>query len=407
MDPVIFIQLALPDVAPLPNFSQWTTLLTDTHRFKTHVVLGFCDSALKKRPEFAGIFNEVPPLNGGWTLEIAVELPDLLPSLDGKSEAVVVTKSNKYGNRELCLSNRMSRFHYQDGDTPYHVLLPRDAPWHGYAQVKGENGQTLSAAEEQLRTVAAMRFPITGENTEQAFERAIKGSLTILFDSINRVLQATRECRTGFVPVSRAVSEDSVPSVYVLMLGSARIKGAVLALSGARVSLNPEVLEGDKAAKFRQIADCTIPLDDVDRLVGEARSSWESGEYEFSFLQAVIAAEIATARAVRLACRQKGVSKNKLDNARKEMTYSWALNVGLPLALEPAIRPQTNLINAMNVARDKRNDLMHEAKFSMNRAELGQLLIDTRSYVDALKEAARTIAQQIQQHEPDSATVSG
>jgi hypothetical protein len=176
-------------------------------------------------------------------------------------------------------------------------------------------------------------------------------------------------------------------SAYVLISGDGNARGARLALNGARISLNAETFEGERAAQFRAIAGGSTLLGDVDRLIGEARSSWEDGEYEFAFLQAVIAAEIATARAVRAECIKRGVSKNKLDDARKEMTYSWALNIGLPLCFPAAVRPNATLVAAMNAARSKLNDLMHEALFNMTREQLGQLLTDTKEYVKALKAA--------------------
>ena len=387
MDPVIFISLFVPAVVPLPEFDKYTSLLSSSKRFKTHVVLAFCAPEVSKSPSVSGVFNEVPPLNGEWTLEVAVELPDLLPSIDGKSEAVVTAVDAKGAPKQLCLSNRISRFHYQDGDIAYHVVAPRTAPWHGAAEVPGESGTTLIAAEEQLRTVSAMRFQVKGDTAEHAFESSIRGCLETMFTCVNAVLHATRECRVGFTPTTRSLRWDGVVSVYVLMSGDGKPRGARLALNGARIALNPETFEGDRAAQFRAISDGSTPLSDVDRLIGEARSSWGDGEYEFAFLQAVIAAEIATARAVRAECVRRDVSKNKLDDSRKDLTYSWALNIGLPLCFPTPNRPSSKLLAAMNVARSKRNDLMHEAKFDMTREQLSQLLTDTNDYVKALKSA--------------------
>ena len=385
MDPVIFISLFVPPVVPLPGFDKHTGLLSSGHKFKTHVVLGFIDPKLSKSPSVSGVFNEVLSVNGQWTLEVAVELPDLLPLIDGKSDAVVDVVDAKGVARQLCLSNRISRFHYQDGPIAYHEVTPRTEPWHGAEEIRSESGAILIAAEEQLRTVAAMRFQVTGDTAEHAFESSIMGCLETFFECINAVLHATRECRVGFAPTTRSLRWNGVASVYVLLSGDGKPECARLALSGARIALNSEVFEGDRAAQFRAISDGSRPLGDVDRLIGEARSGWEDGEYEFAFLQAVIAAEIATARAVRAECIRRGVSKNKLDDARKEMTYSWALNIGLPLCFPTSICPSAALLAAMNGARSKRNDLMHEAKFDMTREQLGQLLTDTKDYVTALK----------------------
>jgi hypothetical protein len=387
MDSVVCVQLSMPAVQPLPGFSDHTDLLSSVHRvcrFPTHTVLCFLDPAMTKGPGVGGVFNDVPPLGGEWTLEVAVELPDLLPSIGGKSEAVVDARDMDGATRKLCLSNRLSRFHYLDGQTAYHVLLPRTQEWHGAVQVKGAGGVSLTAEEEQLRTVAAMRFQVKGETAETAFEASIKTCLETLFDCINAVLRATCECGPGFAPMSRSVRRESTSSAYILMCGAGKSTGARLALNGRRISLHPPELQGEQAVRFRAIADGSLLLSDVDRLIGAAWSSREAGEYEFALLQAVIAAEIATSRAVRAECLRRGVS------TRKEMTYSWALNNGLPLCFPPTARPRAELISAMNTARAKRNELMHNAVFKIThstRAELGQLVAETKEYVDALEAA--------------------
>lgn len=404
MDPVLFVQLAVPPIIPLDRFAEQTDLLSDSHRFRTHIVLAFCDPSMRKAPSVAGVFNEVAPRDGAWTLEVAVELTDLLPAIDGKSEAILAVSDGKGGQKQLCLSNRMSRFHYQDGQMAYQVLTPRTDAWHGAAEIEDENGTVLRAAEEQLRTVASMRFVVTGKDAEHAFESSIKGCCETLFNSVNTALGALRECKSGFAPVTRSIQWDGVPVVYVLMSGSGKPKGAQLALNLSRVALIPDVVDGEPATRCRAIIDGSTTLSDVDRLIGEARSSWQDGEYEFAFLQAVIAAEIATMRAIRAQCERRGVSRTKLKELRKEMTYSLALNVHLPLALPDKVRPPRKLVDAMNEARSKRNDLMHEAVFNMGRNEIGQLLNDTRDFVRALEAAALALSEveSVPDHQNDS-----
>jgi hypothetical protein len=378
----------MADIKPLPGFSGETMLLSGSHRFSTHTVLGFCAADVTKDASVSGIFNDIPPLNGGWTLELAVELVHLLPSLDGTSEAIIDAIGPDGTVRKLCLSNRMSRFHFADATESHHALIPRERPWHGAAQVQAKGGAKLPAAEEQLRSVAAMQFAITGATAEHAFESSIARSLETFLFCINAALRAARACRRSFTPVTRAMRRDSIPGVYVLMIGDGKEGGARLALNVARISLIPEMFDAEQAERFRQLMNGSASLSDVDRLLGEAQSSYEDGEYEFAFLQAVIAAEIATARRVRSQCMSRGVSKSKLDDNRKEMTYSWALNIGLPLCFPADRRPKAELVASMNAARTKRNDLMHEGVFSISRQELGKLLSDTKEYLEGLTTAA-------------------
>jgi hypothetical protein len=387
MDPVIFIELAIDDIKLLPGFSSETKLLTSTYRIATRTVLAFCARDLHKGPEVSGIFNDVPPLNGSWQLEVGVELADRLPIIDGMSEAILDVKSPDGVMRKLCASNRISRLAYTDGAKSYHTLLPRTQPWHGGAHVSGKDGSLLIATEEQLRTMVSMRFVVGGPTAEAAFESSISNCIDNFFAAINSVLSAVRDCHKGFTPVMRSMRRDSVASVYVLMIGDGLEGIARLGLHGGKMGMVSQVLTADEGKRLRDLVNGTQSLSDVDQLLNEAKSSYEDGEYEFAFLQAVIAAEITTARCVRAECERRGVSKNKLDGNRKEMTYSWALNIGLPLCFPTESRPRPELVTAMNLARSKRNDLMHEGAFSISRHQLGQLLVDTREYINSLRAA--------------------
>ncbi|WP_425614443.1 hypothetical protein NA78x_004311 [Anatilimnocola sp. NA78] len=384
MDPVVYVELELSEVIPLDGFSAFTDLLSTPHQFRSHVALCFCAEGMTKAEDVAGIFNEVQPLNDEWTLEIAVELPDLLPCIDGKSEATVDAADAKGMLHRVCLSNRISRFHFVSNNEPYHAIVPRTRQWHGKIRVGKNEEQMEVASEEQLKTVAAMRFTIRGNSTEHALESSISSCLQTMFECINSLILAVRTCRVAFSPISRTISWGTTPSAYILISGNGPPSGAILALNGARISRNNPMLDASQSDRFRQIANGSTQVSDIDRLIGEAYSSWEYGEYEFAFLQVVIAAEMATARAVRAECIQRGVSKTKLDHNRKEMTYSWALNIGLPLCISHGALPEKRLIDAMNAARSKRNDLMHEGIFQLTREALGQLISDTKEFVAAL-----------------------
>lgn len=386
MDPVIFIKLAMPEVRPLADFEGDTSLLTATHRFKSLTVLGFCAPDMVKGPGVSGVFNDVPRLEHGWVLELGIELLDLLPAFDGLSEAIVPVR---FGARDLrlCLSNRMSRLHFADDIESHQVLFPRDAPWHGTARVLFD-GKEFPAAEEQLRTMAAMQFRVDGPTAEFAFESSVKACIDTFIESINVTLRAFRACRTSCPLITRALRRDSVGVLYVLMIGDGKHGGARLAQDAGRVMLMHEELDKEQTKRFYGVVSGAQELSDVDQILGEARSSFEGGEYEFAFLQAVIAAEMATARTVRRACLARGVSKSKLDDNRREMSYSWALNIGLPLCLTPEQLPEADLIASMNAARTKRNRLMHEGVFELTREDLRSLLQRTVEYVNSLEMAA-------------------
>jgi len=351
-------------------------------------VLAILAPDVQKDASISGVFNEVQPIDGKWFLEVGIELPDLLPAIDGKSEAILTVQGMNGQSRELCLSNRISRFHFEQDGEPWHVLVPRTAPSHGSAEVipDKKSAARLHAIEEQLRTMAALRLPVEGETAELAFEGSARQCVEELLHCVNKTLQALRQCGAPYSPAFRAVRWDGLGRVYVLMCGKNEPGGGQLAPNAKRVGLNPAVLEGERGILLRDIASGATELDDLDRLLSGARSSLHDGDYEFAFLESVIAAEIATQRCIHRACGDCGVSNKKLKNHNREMTYSWALNVGLPMALHRKCRPSSNLIGCMDRARTKRNDLMHQGEFDMTGDELSELLGKTEEFIRFLKQ---------------------
>jgi hypothetical protein len=385
---LITVRLALPEIKPLDGFASYTTLLTGNHPFRSHEPLFFIADDMKKGPDLGNLFSDVPPKHGALTLELGLVLQDVLPDVDDLSECVLNVRDANGVVRVLCLSNRMSRFHFFDADKAWHCLTPRTVAFSGSAQLRRGNGPFVPAGEELLHTVAAMRFEITGSTAEEAFEANIRSSADSFLTCINVALEAARASRTGFRPVGRSVVWETAPPLYALVSNGNVTSRTLIGLHGARAVLRPAPLVDDDAKSFRGHAAGTEVLTDVDRLLGEAISCWESGEYEFAFLQAVIAAEVETSRIVRAECLKRGISKARLDDTRRELTYSWALNIALPLVFDEPARPSQELIAAMNFARQRRNGLMHEAEFSMTRDEVHSLIQHTKDYIEAIRRAA-------------------
>ena len=387
-DQLIAVALSLPEIKPQPGFARHTSLLTASHACRSHVPLMFMASGMKKGADLGTLFADVAPKQGKLTLELGVVLPNVLPDVDNLSECTLKVRALSQIDRDLCLSNRMSRFHFFESEEPWQCLMPRTSNSLSCAKVRRGKGKFVPAIEEVLPTVAAMRFEIAGETAEEAFQANIRASVDDLLACVNVILEAARATSSDYRPISRLLSWDSVASVYALVSNGDRAHIQPVALNGGWLAMRPGTLRDREAVRFRDFGAGTLQLTDVDRLLGEARSSWQTGEYEFAFLQAVIAAEIETRRTVRAECQRRGVSKAKLDDNRRDLTYSWALNIGLPLAFDEPVRPPVDLLAEMNSARRRRNALMHEAAFVMTRDEVRSLIERTREFVSALRTAA-------------------
>lgn len=386
LPPILNIQLLTQEIAPQPGFAESTLLLSSQVAFKSHQILALVAPGVAKHESVSGLFNDVPHSEDGWILELAAELPSLLPALNGLSECVIEVNAAPGNIKKLCLSNRMSRLHYSDGGEAWHALIPRTAPWHGSIDIKNPAGKELHAAEEQLGTFASMRFTIKGANAESALEAEIEKCAGALIAAINSVLVAFRDTASTSSHIPRSVGWNSLPPLYMHLQGKGAGRFARLSLTTWRAALTVETIADAKLDKFRDIVSGKTTITDVERFVGYARSSWQSGEYEFAFLQAVIAAEIQTTRIIYLQCKANGISETKLDEHKSDLTYSLGLDICLKLGFPQELLPPAELINAMTEARRKRNSLMHSALFDWDRDKIFRLIEDTARYVHHFQE---------------------
>ncbi|MFI4894618.1 MAG: hypothetical protein ACIAQ0_14480 [Phycisphaerales bacterium JB058] len=311
------IQQYLPEVIEDTTLSTKSVLLTNACRFNSHVILAPLSPTTNKSPELSVFQSVKPNKNGVWILEIAVELPELLPTIGKLSESAISIRDTENKIHELLLSNRMSRFHYRVEDKAYHVLSPRKKPWHGSARIEHVQGKHVDASEEMLRTVASMQFDVSGSDAESAFEGNIISCRKVLYYCINKLLHGLRASRADAALSIRKLHENNVSYVYVLMIGSNKSDGYLLSQKDSLVPFNSGSLKEQEVDVVKRIANGTLMQSDIDLLLGEARSSFYNGDYEFAFLQSVIAAEIATARIVHKICQKRGVSHKRIKNAKK------------------------------------------------------------------------------------------
>ena len=159
MDKLLPIQLIIPDPQPRTDFANHTTLLSGGHQFKSLVILGFVDPGSTKHPSIGHLFSDISPINRRITIELATVLPEMIPTLDGRSETVLELPE-QFGSTCLCLSNRMTKGIYSEGAEHYHAIFPRTTATLEPLVIRRPDGRTYTPVLELLRTVAAMRFEL-------------------------------------------------------------------------------------------------------------------------------------------------------------------------------------------------------------------------------------------------------
>ena len=117
---------------------------------------------------------------------------------------------------------------------------------------------------------------------------------------------------------------------------------------------------------------------------------------EYVLLLSVIAAEVATQRFVHKRLLGSSVSKNKLDEFEKDLTYSLMLNVVLISVTPENMKPDKELLGKMNRARSLRNGYMHNGELPDDPKEIMDLYEHTKKFVKYLRDLDPEMAQRQQ-----------
>jgi hypothetical protein len=328
--PITYVQLATPELASEPLLAEKSWMLSGVsshYDLRGYFMLAH---GLTKDASLRVLFSDVPtPEDGRFQLELGVILPDLFPNYAENSEYCLSIKTEA-GQREVCFSNVMARLRFVRDEHLLHALIPRRA----LPKVREGKVEFVpkDAGVQLLRTFATCRFEIEGTNAETAFETHCESCIHDLIERLNRILKALPFVdMTAGRAYSMAYSRASLSSFYFIIKGASEEKlghGWISPHVG-RSMLNPPDLPTEQSKRLSDYLTGTAIPDEVEAILHSAQSYVDAGIMEYVLLLIVIAAEVATQRFVHERLLLSQVSKTKLEEADKDMTYSMMLNIVL------------------------------------------------------------------------------
>jgi len=393
--PIILVELATPELLSEPLLAEKSWILSgvSTHYdLRGHVMVA---PGAKKGASLGVLFSNVPtPADGRFQLELGVVLPDLFPNYEGQPEYSLIVKTEA-GEREVCLSNVMARLRYLRDEKRLHAIIPRRA------LTKVRAGQLenvpMDASIELLRTIATCRYSIDGANAEDAFETYCESSIHDMIERLNRILKSLPfVIQTPGHVYSMAYSGASLSSFYFVIKGASddNLGHGWISPHVGRTVLYPPDLPRTQALRLSDYVSGTAKPDEVEAILHSVQSYVDAGIIEYVLLLSVIAAEVATQRFIHKRLLHLQVSKSKLEEADKDLTYSVMLNVLLFAMTPEGHKPDKVLVGKMNRARSLRNAYMHTGEVPKDHAEVVDIFHLTKQYVEYLRNV---------QHEYDSA----
>lgn len=314
-----------------------------------------------------------PDTSGGeYLLSVAVELPIYFVLPLGVNE---FEHSVRLGDavEKITLFQDCVKFYYgdffsTDGHLRYKVLRQTEAR----GQVEAQPPPTGRKYIEKLKSVARITTPIRFQQRDRFVLYQLRPYCERLMQACNRLLEAERSTYFSMAWVyPYSLSFLSVDLYWVSLYQNGRRVEAFPFMGNAhRIALQPPhpAVPGD-FTKVQAAAGTEDVFPDWWLYFCKAASHHGQQNYREAVIEAVIALEMALSQFVRKKWKERAVSQNAIDRAKRDVSLSIMINIELVALADPARRPSDQLIGKLNTARKLRNDIVHEGKIDVSELE--------------------------------------
>lgn len=352
------------------------------------VVYGFVPNETMLAPEIENIFSDISPnKDGDFTVELGAELLELYPNFDNCSEYTLFVKNKSEIIQKIYCSNSMARISYFENNENIFVNFSQS---NNYEDIKEFYKFPDSASIEPLKTFLTWQFKIQGTNVPEVFRDYLENRIEEFIYLINEYctfinLQLSEK---GELPlVISSYSRYLIPYFHFIIMGKDQNN-----VSAGRIATHPkgtayvtnnfDKVETDKLIELFDKSN-EVKLWDLFFISG--KSLLLSGQLKSSILALFTCCEIILSMYVHNSLISLGVSKNKLKDNEKNLTFSQMLNVQL-IALTPYhSKPNETLVSKINDLRKVRNELVHTGKFELKDSDVNDYLTHVYEFKEFIK----------------------
>ncbi|MBU0686767.1 MAG: hypothetical protein KKB81_02785 [Candidatus Margulisbacteria bacterium] len=345
------------------RFADKSLLLKSAVELNPLEIFAHLDGVGGSRRSIAKFFDKIYPADKNkYFIELGVELPILLPAPEGENEFSINVPCNS-GVREYFISNQHIRLDVGhgalDGSAARYYVMPgpkiREA-------IKEFDLSEKPYIVNLMKTFVTSVFEIRGESPETAFEENLEKILQYLLVDLNKILFAFRRLRSGYRGIIPPYIDLLIlDKIIIAVWGKDARVNTSMAFSAntARVIEKPLRLSKQEYLDLKDInSDNWGKLNYKDILL-QAGSWLDVGNWTQALLQSVFAIDICVSKFTTKMLIDLGVSKNKLDEHGKDMTFSHVLNIDFVAVCPENKKPSKDLLGKINSARKLRNNLAH------------------------------------------------
>ena len=373
----ISIRLVGDDETPISKaFAQRCFFFESALPFQLDRVVAPAAPRLKKDDTIGRLWDDIAPINGGFQIDLAAQLPYYLPRFAGLPDYSV-----QIGETELFVSTRMIRCFFQEPASSEEVSPVRDGPDKAQPGA-GSNSQLkywlvhrrgLDSLVEQrelrqfhpvpVGTFVAKGFLARGESAESVIQENLYGWVQGIAKDVSELLEAIRttnpeKCKS-LPPV---VTVRSFPTYFLVVSGADNRRGFDQFAPESNQFGFRSLTELDKS-ELRTVqeylsSDRSIPIE--LRAIGLARTFLHQGHPDLALIEVCIACEAVLARRYRDFLLARGVTKNKYKDCERDITFSHLLNIHLPTMVNiRTLEDHDEILAHLNWARRCRNEVVH------------------------------------------------
>lgn len=362
--PERFLSVAIqiiPDESPVdPGIENWSGFVQFAHILNVGRIIGNAEADLYAKSKQGELWADLKPKNGSYDFELATELPFYLPTIQSKNEYLITV-----GKSELFVCLRMVRAFIGKGMPQedglryflvHRLLLPQLAAQRDCAGIH----------PLLIKTFVSRRFSCEAASAQNAIQENFLTWRDELVGQIVHLVDATRTASPEAAKFLLPQQSLAFFPVFWLRAAGDEDKTRCEQFFGGHElgTFRPQVdLKADTVGRlngFLQTPE-TIPSDEHE--LGMARTFCNFGYLKLAVVQVCLACEIALSQKYWGFLQGRGVSKKKLDDNKKEITFSQLLNIHLFTMCDvPSLAGSEKILAAVNWARKVRNDVVHEGK---------------------------------------------
>jgi hypothetical protein len=325
--------------------------------------------------------NSPPDAEGEeYTLSVSTELPVWLTLPEGleffEHDVVLEDTVERVTVYQDCVRYNYGDYFARDQTLRYKVIRLAELQ----EQIKGQP-ETDRKYIEKLRSVVRCTRPVRIRNREWFEMHQLRRHCEVLMEACNRIMEAERSTYYVFAwNYPYRISFLSIGIFWVsLYRGNVRVEAFPFMGNAGLLALNsPYPAVPDDFAKVISAIGNGDAYPDWWLYYCKAATHHGQQNHREAVLEVIIALEMAVSKFVRTRWKQQGVSNNAIERAKRDVTLSVMLNIELMALADPASKPSGELIGRLNMARQLRNNIVHEGKTCVSEAEAAGCLASVK-----------------------------